>query len=235
MQPSHILHGLALALGGGALFLAFLRAPGGPPSTAAPMSGLAPPVDVAPELRALRAELEAMRQRLAFVEAQPVTAARAPAEGAVDRAEFEAFRAEVLAMLAGDGQVSGALAGRGAAGLQDAAAFTEQVAVSLEEIRKRERIEKAQASLEQQRAAIDDATLPKIATWLELSPSQREAMRQSLYAQLDRGAELTRLWEGGADPEFLSQQKSAMAAAQQAELEGFLTPAQLQTYLGRGK
>ena len=88
-------------------------------------------------------------------------------------------------------------------------------------------------ALEEQAARLDE-TMPTLEEWLALTPHQADKMRSVLLSRLDRETEYLRLWEQGADEEILSELKVSDHEAHLEELAGFLTAAQLETYLSRG-
>lgn len=144
------------------------------------------------------------------------------AEDPVTQEEFDAFRDEVREALAG-GKALAAELTTGPEGFRD------QVAESLTEILRDEAADKVRTWQEERLERLDE-TMPKVETWLELTPSQSDQMRSALLAQYDREAELTRRWEAGEDPVVLGELKLSDREAHLAQLELFLAPAQFESY-----
>jgi hypothetical protein len=153
-----------------------------------------------------------------------VTAHEDPDER-VSREEFEALREELRRQLARTGGTSGEATRPGAEGAAAGAGEDERLAAMLAEQRELQ-------------ARIDE-DMAKIEGWLGLNEYQADAMRVSLLVRYQREAELRRLWEGGADRDFLGQRKEADRESFRAELERFLDPEQLARYwtgmMERGK
>jgi hypothetical protein len=179
----------------------------------------------------LLARIDELQHRLAALElhpAPPPVEPRAPAtDGLVTRADFDAFRAEVLDALAKRAVVEGASPA-------EAAALKEQLASTLSEIRKEESVAKVRSALEQRTAALDEVTMPKLEEWLGLSAHQSGEMRTALVERYEREADLTRRWEAGEDAAVLGEQKAADRDAYLQQLAVILTPEQYTTYTTRG-
>lgn len=216
----------ALLLGAAALAVSLDRSR--PASTPGETGTVAPgPADASsPRLDALVEENQRLRERLVALEmrASAGESRRAPLEAdRVTREEFEALRDELRAAL--EGAPAAALAGA-------PEAFEERVASTLIELRRQEAVEKVRGWQEERIEQLDE-TLPKIESWLELTPAQSDRMRSALLTQYDREAELTRRWEAGEDPEVLGEVKRQDREAHFEDLSRFLGQDQLERYSER--
>jgi hypothetical protein len=216
---------IALVLGAAALVTSLLDRSSFVPRDAVESVAVTPESSgsLGERLEELTAENRALRDRLTALEMRPVDVPRVPVtSGFVPREEFDAFCVEVRDALAGTDESAAQLAGT-------PEVFKEQVASTLTEIRRAEADAKA-LSLQTDRVVGLDRTMPKIETWLELTPQQSTRMRSALLAQYDREAELTRRWQAGEDPAVLGELKRSDGEVHIAELAGFLTTAQFERY-----
>ncbi len=228
MKNPLVLALLALVLGGAALVLSLLnRPPHGFREGAEPVA-LSPDDSLALRVDELVEENRGLRDRVAALEMVPVpvAGARVVAGGEwVAREEFDAFRDEVRAALAELGSVAKVGA--------DPAALKDSVASALTEVRREEAVGKVRAKQEARLERLDQ-TMPKMESWLELTPQQSDRMRSALLAQYEREAELTRRWQAGEDPEVLGELKRGDRETHRAELSGFLSAEQMERYTGSG-
>ncbi len=178
-------------------------------------------------LDALSEETRRLRNQLALLESSPSPEARTPVlDGFVSQEEFEAFRDEMRAAFAERSEFVVPPSGQ-------SDEFEAQVADTLSKIRLTESVEAARSKLSKLAGEVD-ATMPKITSWLELTPSQSESMRTALLDLYDREADLVRRWEAGEDPELLGETKRIDRETHRAQVAAFLTPQQLETYTSRG-
>lgn len=219
----------AIALAAAALASSLLdRAPSALQESRPPVGSARESSDsLAGRVEELTKENRVLRDRIEALERRPLDAPREPVPLAfVAQEEFDAFRDEVRELLYG----GPAIASEIGAGSES---FKEQVASTLSEIRKEEAVGKAREWQEGRVERLDE-TMPKIESWLELSPYQSDQMRSALIAQFDREADLTRRWEAGEDPAVLGEVKRSDREAHLAELSGFLTAEQLESYSAGG-
>ena len=177
----------------------------------------------------LSEEIQILRERITALEMAPVEplGSRTQAAGTlVEREEFDAFKESVREALAGRGAMAAKFE-------SESEAFKDQVATTLNEIRKDEAVLEVRAKQERQIERLD-ASMPKIENWLALTPDQSTRMRSALLAKYDRDAELTRRWENGEDSEILGEIKRTNRETHLTELGQILTPSQLETYSSRG-
>ena len=76
--------------------------------------------------------------------------------------------------------------------------------------------------------------MAKLDGWLGLTRDQSEQMRSALLSHFDREEEVLMRWEAGESPEVLGRLKDDHYSAFRDELSRFLTPGQVETYLGNG-
>jgi len=218
---------VALALGAAALVLSLVgRSSSGHQEASAPVAvGVGD--SFALRVEELADENRDLRERLSALELRPVSGpgGRAPvASGIVSREEFEVVREEVRGLLAGRSSVALELAG-------DPNRFKEQMASTLDEIRKDETADKVRTWQEERFQQLDQ-TMPNLEIKLELTPQQSRQLRSALMAQYDREAELTRRWQTGEDPAVLGELKRSDHEAHLTELSGILSLDQLERYSG---
>lgn len=177
-------------------------------------------------LDALATENEMLRARLGELERRPAPASRKP-EGFVSQEEFDAFREQMRAALAGPAPL-----------MSEPGALRDEIATALSDIRHEEAVQKVR-DYQERRADRLEEDLVKLEEWLELSPYQAGAMRGILVAQYDREDEQRRLWEEGGADEILAERKRADGEEFYGELAEVLSEEQLNTFwstlAGRGK
>lgn len=227
MKNSVLLPWLAVALSLAAMFGVLLGPSQGPASRAEPAGSAGPALraqveELAAQNRALSARLEELALR------RPASEQRvALPEGLITQESFGAFRDEVRRALA-----SRALALDGAAGDTEPAGFTAQVAETLEKIRRDEKIEKNQGWLNSRSDRLTER-MPALAEKLGLDVNQQDLMAAALSQAYQVQAEIALAVELGAE------KRGEVAEAWQANLDGlltslggFLSPRQLELYLG---
>lgn len=190
-----------------------------PASTAAPSADAELPA-LQERLEELAAEYRDLSMRLATLEGRPAPAARAPLDGFVARADFEAFQKEVRASLTRSVPDS------------EPEELKEQVAGLLIDLRKQEAVTKVREMQEQRTARLDD-DVQKLSEWLQLNAYQTQEMRGILASQYEREAEVRRRWEAGVDDDTLGVEKQAAREQFQGDLTRVLTPEQVETFWTR--
>jgi hypothetical protein len=225
MKTPTILALLAVVLSGLALLTSLLRAPDAtPPSDAAPISS----IDA--DRAALLERLEQLAARVELLSLQPTPEPVQPlGDVYATRAELDTLREELqagLAALARDGLANpDALAG--------SAAFQEQVATTLEALRKEEAVDGVKAKQER-RAAELAASMPAYQEWLGMTDQQTDQLQSALERRHAREAALLQLWEDGVDDQLLGEHKRNDQITWQSELQGFLSEEQIETLNTKG-
>ena len=185
-----------------------------------------PSVDLLAQLDALRAENAKLSERISDLELIPPPTERV---SAVDTSEFEEeVRAWMEQVEKGD--------------KASPVVLQSKVADALSTIRQQEAFQKQQVK-EQHRDEWVSARIEKIAPELGLTQFQTEEMQRTWIARSEMDAELGRLWEAGEiDSQQAGEIKAANHEQHQANLQGFLSAQQYETYstninrwLGRGK
>ncbi len=180
--------------------------------------------DLQSELAALTEANRALSERIAFLENQPASAVRIPAETDwVPREEFLALQEELRAA------TKSMASNRMAAGDPAHPMFRDQVENVLGEIRK-DALAKGSTVQQEKRTANLEPSLAKMQSRLGLNQSQVTEMRTALESKITMDAELTQRWRDGESNEVLGQVKRDNQATHQAELERILTPAQLEQH-----
>ena len=110
--------------------------------------------------------------------------------------------------------------------------FDARVATALATIRKQEKVDGLR-DYQRKRAERIDEDMARIDSWLGLAQPQSAALRTALLAQYEREDEQRRLWEEGADPEYVGELKRADRELFRAEAERALDPEQYQTFWNR--
>jgi hypothetical protein len=186
----------------------------------------APSIDLVAQLDALRAENAKLSERLSDLELIPPPTERV---SAVDTTEFEdEVRAWMAQMEKGD--------------KASPVALQSKVENALTSIRQQEATQKQQLKDERRDEWIS-TRIEKIAPDLGLNQFQTEEMQRTWIARSEMDAELGRLWEAGEiNSEQAGEIKAANHEQHQANLQGFLSAQQYETYstninrwLGRGK
>ena len=187
-----------------------------------------PPAVVKPEalpdanfnarLKALREENARLSQRIDELEMRPVATQRLPAEAISDPGFKEEVR-EWMATVKKDG-------GPAPVGLQT------RVEDVLTNIRHEEDAAK-QAVQEQRREEWITGTLSKLGPRLGLSVTQEEELRDVWIAKNELDTELGRVYAAGEiDAQTAGEIKQSNEAEHQVDLQGVLSPAQYEEYIG---
>jgi len=188
-----------------------------------------PEVELLARVEALSEENSELRERLTKLELRPAAQKREPAmQGFATVEEVDVLRSELAALreeLASPDMLP-------ARPIEASPAFKDQVASTLTQLRKQERVDKVRSQLDRRLEHLEE-TMPKINEWLGLSAHQSNEMRSALLARYDRESELVRRWEAGEDPELLGEVKVADREAHRNDVRAFLTPDQLATYESR--
>ncbi|MEO0650952.1 MAG: hypothetical protein AAFZ65_09765 [Planctomycetota bacterium] len=195
-------------------------------SSPAPTSG-APSVAAdggAVELQSTHQALEALRERVAALEEAPLRTPR-PVErqsvvDAVAREDLERLREELLSAI----DAAGRLGTPGAS--EPDPVFRELVRKTLDDVRLEEQVKGVQRYQEGRLDRLDQ-DVAGLTVGLSLSAVQSDELRRALLVQYEREEDLRRRWEEGVDDEVLGEEKDAMYAEFQADLESFLEPEQV--------
>jgi len=170
------------------------------------------------KLKALREENARLSQRIDELEMRPVAIQRIPAEALSDPG-FEQEVREWMASFKKDG-------GPAPVGLQT------KVEDVLANIRQEEAAAEQQVQ-EQKREEWITGTMAKLSPQLGLSVTQEEELRDVWVANNDRDNELGRMWKAGeVDGQTIGELKKSNDAEHQADLQGVLSPAQYEEYIG---
>lgn len=169
-------------------------------------------------LKALREENARLSQRIDELEMRPVATQRFPAE-AISDPGFEEEVREWMATVKKDG-------GPAPVGLQT------RVEDVLANIRHEEDAAK-QAVQEQRREEWITGTLSKLGPRLGLSVTQEEELRDVWIAKNELDTELGRMYAAGEmDAQTAGEIKQSNEAEHQVDLQGVLSPAQYEEYIG---
>ena len=186
----------------------------------------APSVDLIAQLDALRAENAKLSERISDLELRPVPSERV---SVVEDTEFEE---EVRAFMDRMDKTEAA----------SPVALQSKVEDALTSIRQQEAFQKQQVK-DQHRDEWISTRIEKIAPELGLTQFQTEEMQRTWIARSEMDAELGRLWQAGEiDSQQAGEIKAANNERHQANLQGFLSTQQYETYstnidrwLGRAK
>jgi hypothetical protein len=169
-------------------------------------------------LNALREENARLSQRIDELEMRPVATQRIPAE-AISDPGFEQEVREWMASFKKDG-------GPAPLGLQTT---VEDV---LANIRQEEAAAEQQVQ-EQKREEWITGTMAKLSPQLGLSVTQEEELRDVWIANNERETELGRMYKAGeVDAQTAGGLKQSNEAEHQVDLQGVLSPAQYEEYIG---
>lgn len=175
-------------------------------SDAAALSGPEPDAQLAERVERLSAENRALRERLTELEMRSVPERREPASGLATKDELAALREELAELRAELAAAPGSTLT--ARPVEASNEFKQEVARTLGEIRKQERVDRVRSQMDRRLEELDQ-TMPKINEWLGLTSYQSNEMRSALLKRYEREADLIRRWEAGEDPEVLGLVKEA--------------------------
>jgi hypothetical protein len=177
-----------------------------------------PDANINARLKALREENARLSQRIDELEMRPVATQRIPAE-AISDPGFEQEVREWMASLKKDG-------GSAPLGLQT------KVEDVLANIRQEEAAAEQQVQ-EQKREEWITGTMAKLSPRLGLSVTQEEELRDVWIANNERDIELGRMYKAGEiDGQTAGELKQSNDAEHQVDLQGVLSPAQYEEYIG---
>lgn len=169
----------------------------------------------------LEDENRTLRDQLALLQSRPAPAPRREPvlDAFVTRDELEAFARELRAELAQDRALPAT----------ESPEFAEQVAGTLQKIRKAEAEVKIRDYQDARSERLDE-DVERIREWLDLNPAQTDAMRNALIVQYEREVEQRLLWENGEDDVALEERKRADGELFDADLAEFLSEEQRTTF-----
>ena len=189
-----------------------------PPPVVVEASGLS---ELEAGLRSLQKASAELLRRIAALEQRPVPTSNFSETSSVTKEDLAKLTERVEGWMASKTRV---------------AALKDQVANTLQAVRKEETAARAQRKAAARRAG-REKRLERISQELNLSTQQAEDLRLEFEARALRNEEVKRVWE--ETPELIGPVKTAAHEAHQTALGRIFTPQQLETYqasqLGAGK
>jgi hypothetical protein len=173
------------------------------------------------QVRELREENRALRERLEALELRPAVPVRQPALGFAKQEDFDALRDELREWMA-----------KGGPAPDEESELRDLVGTALSSIRKEEAIANLRKAQEKKTAKLEER-VTNLSAWLTLDEYQANEVRAILTDKDARDQELIRLWEEGTDDETLGEIKRTNNEALWVATERVLNPQQFETFAAK--